>query len=88
MSTRSSPAAIFAAAASHSRSSRSVDLLTGALVTVLRSLHTRHQQRQTERKLAALSDWQLKDIGLHRSHIGYLTRRSCTAPIWRHHAKD
>jgi uncharacterized protein YjiS (DUF1127 family) len=88
MSTRSSPAAIFAAAASRSRSSRSIDLLTGALATVLRTTLARRQQRQTERKLAALSDWQLKDIGLHRSHIGYLARRSCTAPIWRHHAKD
>jgi len=54
--------------------------------TILCNALARHRRRQTERELSALSDSQLKDIGLHRSHIWYVAYGSSTPSTGRHHA--
>jgi uncharacterized protein YjiS (DUF1127 family) len=45
------------------------------LAALLRRLRRRHVARLTHRRLEALSDWQLKDIGLARSEIWYVSHR-------------
>ena len=44
--------------------------------------------RSSYRQLQALSDWQLKDIGLHRSHIWYRTYGGQISSGRRDHARD
>ena len=89
MSTRTSTAAISVAGARPGRATlalRAVEPLIGAVATILCNTLARHRRRQTERELLALSDSQLKDIGLHRSHIWYVAYGSSTPSTGRHHA--
>jgi uncharacterized protein YjiS (DUF1127 family) len=48
----------------------------------------RLRARSGYRQLQALSDWQLKDIGLHRSHIWYRAYGDPTSTSRRDHARD
>ena len=48
----------------------------------------RLRARSGYRQLQALSDWQLKDIGLHRSHIWYRSYGDQIRSSRRDHAKD
>jgi len=41
---------------------------------ILRGMRDLHDARTAVRQLRSLSDEQLKDIGMHRSQIGYLAR--------------
>ena len=67
---------------------RVVDLLIGAIASILRSTLARYRRRQTERELSALSDWQLKDIGVHRSHIWHLAYGGPASSTRSGHAED
>ena len=51
------------------------DKLLPRLGALLRALRRRHVARVTRRRLEELSDWQLKDIGLPRSEIWYVSHR-------------
>jgi uncharacterized protein YjiS (DUF1127 family) len=55
---------------------------------LLRILRRRHKARLTRRQLESLSDWQLKDLGLHRSEIWYLAHRPWLGARRRGHAQD
>jgi uncharacterized protein YjiS (DUF1127 family) len=55
---------------------------------LLRTLRRRHTARLTRRQLEALSDWQLKDLGLHRSEVWYLAHRPWLGAKGRGHAQD
>ena len=57
------------------------------LAGVLRRLRRRHVARVTRRRLEALSDWQLKDIGLPRSEIWYVAHRPWLGTKRRGHGK-
>ena len=54
----------------------------------LRRWREEHRARVSARQLASMSDWQLKDIGIHRSEIWYLVRGISAASIRSSHAKD
>jgi len=55
------------------------------LAGILRAIRRRHEARVTARQLASLSDWQLKDIGMHRNQILYRTGAVPDASSWCGH---
>jgi uncharacterized protein YjiS (DUF1127 family) len=54
----------------------------------LRRWREEHEARAAARQLASMSDWQLKDIGMHRSQIWYLVRGTSAMSIRSSHAED
>ena len=73
---------------SPSRASRAGGFVLARLARLLRILRRRHKARLTRRQLESLSDWQLKDLGLHRSEIWYLAHRPWLGARGRGHAQD
>ena len=73
---------------SPSRASRAGGYFLARLARLLRMLRRRHKARLTRRQLESLSDWQLKDLGLHRSEIWYLSHRPWLGARRRGHAQD
>ncbi len=89
MSARQATPAISGATPSSGRAMprpRAIDLFAGAAAGLWRKLQARGRRRRTERQLSALSDWQLKDIGMHRSQIWYLSARASRHPTRIPHA--
>ena len=78
----------FAGFRSPSRASRAGGSVLARLARLLRMLRRRHKARLTRRQLESLSDWQLKDLGLHRSEIWYLSHRPWLGARRRGHAQD
>jgi uncharacterized protein YjiS (DUF1127 family) len=62
--------------------------IAGRLARTLRRALHHHRARVTIRRLEALSDWQLKDIGMHRSHIWYRAHRIAAHTERHGHAPD
>ncbi len=58
------------------------------LRAVLRRWRGGHHSRIAVRGLQSLSDWQLKDIGMHRSHVWYRAGAIATRSTWGQHAED
>ena len=73
---------------SPSRASRAGGFFLARLARLLRMLRRRHKARLTRRQLESLSDWQLKDLGLHRSEIWHLAHRPWLGARRRGHAQD
>jgi len=55
---------------------------------ILRGMRGEAGSRIATRQLQSLSDWQLKDIGMHRSQIWFLTRGIAARSIRCTHADD
>jgi uncharacterized protein YjiS (DUF1127 family) len=47
----------------------------------------KHQARTAARQLRSMSDWQLKDLGIHRSQIWYLVHGISASSIRGGHAE-
>ena len=58
------------------------------LKAFLRRLSREHRARAGARRLQSMSDWQLKDIGVHRSEIWYLVHGVPASSVRSHHAED
>jgi hypothetical protein len=55
---------------------------------ILRRLRAGHQARVAIRQLESLSEWQLKDIGMHQDQIWRLARGVSTSSTRSGHAED
>jgi uncharacterized protein YjiS (DUF1127 family) len=68
--------------------SLAVDVVIARVEAILSGVRRWHAAGMAFRQLQSLSDEQLKDIGLHRSHIPYLAREFAAPPKERRHAAD
>ncbi len=62
--------------------------LLARLRAMLRGLRGGHHSRIAVRGLQSLSDWQLKDIGMHRSQVWYRAGGIEARPTRIRHAQD
>ena len=62
--------------------------ILGRAKAFLHRLCEEHQARTAARQLQSMSDWQLKDLGIHRSQIWYLVHGSSTSSTRNGHAED
>jgi uncharacterized protein YjiS (DUF1127 family) len=68
--------------------SRSVRGIVARIGAILRAIRRGHESRAAVRQLQSLSDWQLKDMGISRGQIWYLTHRTSASPSRDGHAED
>jgi uncharacterized protein YjiS (DUF1127 family) len=56
--------------------------------SILRGVRSGHDSRVAVGQLQSLSDWQLKDIGMHRSQLWHLARGASAPSTWHTHVND